>query len=123
MNMNKLIYDECAYNQKLRQSVFPGSYMLYGGKYYNDKPCRIGFGTVGGNQVSNYSGNMVDLESNLMGLDRTASLCNSYQYNPAKKGCWFKGNNGIPYDTISCNSKNLNNLPTCQLVKYKNKWW
>ena len=42
------------------------NYALYDGKYYNSSKCRMELGLVGGNNVSLYSGNLVDLESNLL---------------------------------------------------------
>jgi hypothetical protein len=59
--------------------------MLYNGKYENTAKCRIEFGTVGGNGVSLFSGNLVDLESELRGQTRSASLCPSNMYKPSNQ--------------------------------------
>jgi hypothetical protein len=85
MSSNRLIYDSCAYKKTLQQSTGPLDYVMYTGKYENSAKCRIEFGTVGGNAVSLYSGNLVDLESDLRGQTRPASLCPSTKYNPNEK--------------------------------------
>ena len=85
MSSNRLSYDACAYQKSLQQSTSPLDYMLYNGKYENTAKCRIEFGTVGGNGVSLFSGNLVDLESELRGQTRSASLCPSNMYTPSNK--------------------------------------
>lgn len=85
MSSNRLIYDNCAYQKTLQQSTGPLEYMLYNGKYENCAKCRIEFGTVGGNGVSLFSGNLVDLESDLRGQTRQASLCPNTMYLPPSK--------------------------------------
>lgn len=118
MSSNRLTYDNCAYCQKLKQSTFPNNYAMYRGKYVNDNPCRIMLGQVGGNQVSLYTGNMVDLESDLIGITREASLCVNRQYKPKCKNCAQCKNSGLPCDCLACTSENLVNLPNCQMVDY-----
>jgi hypothetical protein len=82
MSSNRLSYDACAYEKTLQQSTGPLDYMLYTGKFENCAKCRIEFGVVGGNDVSLFSGNLVDLESDLRGQNRKASLCPSTFYSP-----------------------------------------
>ena len=85
MSSNRLSYDSCAYQKSLQQSTSPLDYMLYNGKYENTAKCRIEFGVVGGNGVSLFSGNLVDLESELRGQTRVASLCPNNMYVPSNK--------------------------------------
>ena len=75
MSSNRLIYDNCAYNKKIQESTSPLNYTLYPGKFENTSKCRIELGSVGGNGVSLFSGNLVDLESDLRNQSRPASLC------------------------------------------------
>jgi len=82
MSSNRLSYDNCAYQKSLQQSTGPLEYAMYTGKYENCAKCRIEFGVVGGNGVSLFSGNLVDLESDLRGQTRMASLCPKTMYNP-----------------------------------------
>ncbi len=101
MSSNRLIYDKCAYDRKLKESTSPLDYNLYGGKFENTAKCRIEFGTVGGNGVSIHSGNLVDLESELRGQTRLNSLCPSTRYDPRRQP-----------------ALRLNHQPSCQMQYY-----
>lgn len=98
MSSNRLCYDSCAYQTKLQQSTSPLDYALYAGKFENVGKCRIEFGTVGGNAVSLYAGNLVDLESDLRGQTRLNSQCPATKFNPAKTA-----------------PMNLHHQPSCQM--------
>jgi hypothetical protein len=52
-------------------------------KFEHPQKCRNALGLVGGSEVSNISGNMVDLESELLGITRSQSKCTARQYKPA----------------------------------------
>jgi hypothetical protein len=95
-------------------------------KFENPSKCRNALGLVGGTEVSNISGNMVDLESELMGITRAQTKCVSQQYQPA---CPLGGpdcpdtpppirladkSTGQKY-TINTS---LRHLPTCQMNTY-----
>ena len=82
MSSNRLIYDTCAYKKTLDQSVGPLSYVLNPIKYENYGKCRMELGLVGGTAVSQIKGNLVDLENDLRGTTRSASLCPSKHYVP-----------------------------------------
>jgi hypothetical protein len=95
-------------------------------KFENPHKCRNALGLVGGSEVSNIAGNLVDLESDLFGFTRVQSKCIARQYIPA---CPL-GGTGCP-DTppsfefrdkstgkISKVDTHLRNLPTCQNVTY-----
>lgn len=118
MSQNRLMYDRCASVQQIDQSVAPGHYMMYPGKYENCNQCRMMLGQVGGNEDSLYTGNMVDLESDLKGINREASLCNASKYRPKCKKCSHCKESGIPCDCLECTSQNLAHLPDCQMVKF-----
>ena len=85
MSSNRLIYDKCAYQEVLNKSRDVLDYSLYSGKYENCAKCRIELGVSGGNNVSLLSGNLVDLESDLRGQTREASLCINSKYKPSCK--------------------------------------
>jgi hypothetical protein len=117
MSSNRLSYDACAYEKNLQQSTSPLDYALYNGKYQNCSKCRIEFGTVGGNGVSLFSGNLVDLESDLRGQTRVASLCPNSMYKP---NCSSKCNNklnGLPCSSKECKPKMIDQ-PSCQMQYY-----
>ena len=116
MSSNRLIYDTCAYTKSIQESTSPLNYTIYPGKYENCAKCRIEFGTVGGNGVSLFSGNLVDLESDLRGQTRPVSLCPLNKYQPE---CNNSGKDGIPCGSFGRNKQNLVNQPACQLQNYQ----
>jgi len=117
MSSNRLIYDQCAYSKKINESVGPLEYVLNPLKYENCKKCRHEFGLVGGASVSHIKGNLVDLENDLRGATRQASLCPSNKYKPSNsnilnikgKGC--QGARNVDTDMV--------HLPSCQMIRYK----
>jgi len=115
MSSNRLMYDTCAYEKNLNQSTGPFAYSMYTGKYENCAKCRIELGQVGGNGVSVFSGNLVDLESDLRGQTRPASLCPKNKYQPMCKSPNQKCD-GLPCDPS--NQYPLVNQPSCQMVRY-----
>ncbi len=94
----RLIYDECAYKNRMKQSSSTLDYTLYPGKFYNCSKCRMELGQVGGNGVSLYSGNLVDLESNLMGIQKTNPKCDP--------------------PTLSVSNSELVPQSSCQMINY-----
>ena len=71
----RLEYDNCAYKQELRQSTDPMRYQLYSGKYVNcGNICRAD---------KNFPANgiaLVDVESELKGINRINSRCNESKH-------------------------------------------
>ena len=114
MSFNKLKYDSCVYKENLKKSDDFFSYQMYDGKYDNQNKCRVDFGIVGGNDVSLYDGNMVDLESELRGQTRPGSLCSTYKYSPTFKQPCFSG---LPSGELDSNSHFIS-LPTCKFINY-----
>ena len=94
----RLMYDKCAYDQRLSENKSSLDYTLYEGKFYNSSKCRMELGQVGGNGVSLYSGNLVDLESKLRGIQRTNSKCTP--------------------PTLPMNNSKLVPQSSCQMVNY-----
>jgi hypothetical protein len=126
MSSNRLKYDTCAYKKSLDQSVGPLSYVLNPIKYENCNKCRMELGIVGGTAVSQIRGNLVDLENDLRGQTRSASLCPDNHYQPScKDGIGEKcqprqlnipGNSSNKPRTINTD---LLHLPPCQMIRYK----
>lgn len=126
MSLNRLIYDTCEYKHRVAESVGTLEYVLNPLQYENVNKCRVEFGVVGGNNVSQIKGNLVDLESDLKGVTRKLSLC------PAKK---FKSrcaigdpNNCQPDDIVidgpGCEERrvvdtSLKHLRPCNMISYK----
>ena len=69
------MYDQCAYNKKLRESVSPLSYMMYSGMWENCKPCC-------GQSARPRLAKVVDVESELRNQTRYYSRCPELKYNP-----------------------------------------
>ena len=81
-------YETCAYKQFLAESIGELGYVLDPVKFYHSSPARIEKGIVAGNDVSiARSGNLVDVESDLLGIDRKLSRCETLKYqNPCPNG-------------------------------------
>jgi len=69
-------------NVRDQQSADAYSYVLIPEKWENPNKCRNALGMVGGSEVSHVKGNLVDLESDLKGITRPQSKCNTKQYVP-----------------------------------------
>jgi hypothetical protein len=113
---------DCSLQKCLAESKGILAYRTDVNRYYNTTPCRIEQGIVGGNDVSIYDGNLVDLDSELSGRTRQATKC--------PKGRYIPGTIIQDRDTISCKSltdcskevnKRLTHLPTCNIINYKPK--
>lgn len=118
MSFTRPIYDPCAYSKELDESTSTLNYVLDPNKWYNCNECRNEFGLVAGNNVSRYSGNLVDLESDLRNQTRLYSRCPSKKYLPkCKDSC--KHSSGTPCGSRACQPDNLYHLPSCQMIQYK----
>jgi hypothetical protein len=109
------MYDACAYSETLTQSVSPLAYMLDPIKYEHCNKCRIELGTVGGTAVSHINGNLVDLENNLLGIDRPGTLCSSYMYQPGQPLQGAEYIKPVQHPRIDTT---MRHLPACQLTTY-----
>jgi hypothetical protein len=70
---------------------------------------------VGGTAVSHVTGNLVDLESNLIGIDREASKCPAMRYIPQVNQA-----SGADYYRPVCTNKvdtHMKHLQPCQLFQ------
>lgn len=106
---NRQIYDTCAYQKDLAQSVSPLSYRLYFGANENCSKCRDE------NFYVKYQPEIVDLESNLRLLTMPLSRCDQFKYNPSCKKSnmctsTFDKSNPVIMDRDVC-SVVYNNIP------------
>lgn len=71
---NRLIYDNCAFKQRISDSTIPLGYNLYRGKFENCNRCI----------VDKYwrPFDLVDYESELLNINRPSTRCDKYKYNP-----------------------------------------
>jgi len=77
MSSNRLKYDNCAYETVIKNSTSQLDYNIFTPKYENDINC----------PVRDYTCNLdfnsrADVESELYGLNRPGTLCQSLKYNP-----------------------------------------
>ncbi|NBT46927.1 MAG: hypothetical protein EBT07_03785 [Actinobacteria bacterium] len=107
---------------KDQQSQGMFSYTQMPVKFENPNKCRNALGLVGGSEVSNINGNLVDLESDLFGITRAQSKCIARQYIPScalgGPGCPdvpapFSFTNMLTGETRTVDTS-PRNLPTCQ---------
>ena len=63
----------------------PQHYDQMTNQWVHSTPQRHMLGIVGGNEVSQIQGNMVDLESDLKGINIPNTFCPTRQYQPLKK--------------------------------------
>jgi hypothetical protein len=126
MSFNRLMYDNCAYQHQLSESVGTLSYVLDPNRFENCNKCRMELGIVGGTGVSHIKGNLVDLESDLRNQTRLQSKCPSMKYlNPCPNGdmntCQpsqivIKGTPTMQGRVIDTGKQHLN---SCQMFRYK----
>jgi hypothetical protein len=122
MSFNHLLYDTNDYKNKLGESVSTLDYILSPFRYEHADKRRHNLGLVGGPSVSHIRGNLVDLESDLRGQTRMASLCPKTMYNPNQQkpmplvhqpSCQMqyypKTPMPNPVKPTTCNYRNINN--------------
>jgi hypothetical protein len=117
MSFTRTKTDICNYKNELEENVSYISYLLDPIKFDHCDKCRPQLGIVGGTAVSHIQGNLVDLESNLFGIDRDASRCVQTKYlpqgdNKLKGSCYIK-----PVERPIINT-DMSHLRGCQLIDY-----
>ena len=121
MSFNRTIYDGCAYSKRLHENKNVLHYNLDTNKFYNCNQVRFDFGLLGGNQVSQSSENLVDLESDLRNQTRLYSRRPSRKYRPTcdVKQC---GNvNGYPCGDKKCQPK-MHHMNESTLIDYRPRY-
>jgi hypothetical protein len=127
MSSNRLRSDTCAYTADISQSTSSLTHVLDPMKYEHCQKCRHELGLVGGNEVSQIRGNLVDLENDLRGQTRYNTRCpqKKYQWNPATGVGGDKFNQpgyiSVPGDFCRKHKKinaQMRHLKPCQMIKY-----
>jgi hypothetical protein len=122
-----MLYDPCAEDKNAVEDTGILGYVMDPTKFYNCNPRRNALGTVGGNNVSLYKGNLVDLDSDLSGRTRRNTRCPTKKYHP---GTIVQGKDavmctpaseagGLPCGKAGVHSGKLVHLPEYQLIDYK----
>jgi hypothetical protein len=85
MSYNRLKFDSCAYQHKLNESIGPGEYMLDNTNIC--KPCFVPSPSINVQRfgASICPKNLIDIDSELIGITRKASECPGKQYLPSDK--------------------------------------
>lgn len=116
MSWNRTKYDTCAYQKELSQSTSNINYAMDPNKFYNHQECRADLGIIAGNNVSVTKNNMVDLESDLLGITRQNTLCPERKFIPHCSKCseisGIKGKD-------TCKISGVTHLPECDIIKYQ----
>jgi hypothetical protein len=78
-SQNQLLYDTCAFQKRLYESTAPLDYNLYQGKFENCKkhPCH--------EEPVLTKEKYVDVESELLNIDRPLTQCGQFKYSPDGK--------------------------------------
>ena len=119
MSSNKLLYD-CDYTfYKNNENKNKLSYLLSPDKYYNINQSRINRGIISGNDVSINTGNLVDLESELKGVNRIASKApnNKFPNNTLELDNYFIRHSEFDLDIIETKK---NHLKSIDMFDYSN---
>ena len=116
MSSNRLIYDTCDYKIDLNQSVSSLGYILNRNKYENCHKCRHEFGLIGGTAVSHIKGNIIDLENDLRGQTRVATLCPDKLYHKPEGSILTVP--GISNPDLKFVDISPMHLSSCQMIRY-----
>ena len=126
MSSNRLMYDTCEYQTKLQESAGTLEYTLNPMRNENCNKCRMELGTIGGANVSHIKGNLVDLETDLMGITRKASLCPTKKFSSscATGNMASCSPESIVITGENCGEKRVIDttpvhLRSCNMVRYK----
>jgi hypothetical protein len=120
MSFSRTHYDCCAYRGRLGESAAHVDYNLDIVKYENCGKCRHEIGLTGaGRNVSHVHGNLIDLESNLMGIDRPTTKCAGYRYIPDEDACHVRGKRQYKTESYPpvdiCGTRHEN---SCQMIDH-----
>ena len=121
MSSNRLRYDTCEEKVELKERTDQLSYIINPIKYESVNKCRMELGLVAGQDVSTIKGNLVDLESDLLGVTRPPTQrheCPSRLYKP-QQGNQIKIQARYPLQKASVINTTPVHLPCCQMTRYK----
>lgn len=112
MSFNRLAYDHCRYSRELNENTNILKYIINPQRYEHPDKCRPELGIVGGANISQVKGNVVDMESELFGITRNLSKCAVSQVKPLEQSPIILNDKTKPIDTTK------KHLRSCQLFRY-----
>jgi hypothetical protein len=121
MSFNRPLYDACEYETRLGDNEGILKYTLDSNKHYNCNQKRIDFGLLGGNNVSQSTENLVDLESDLRNQTRLYSKCPQRKYRPTCDVNACGNQSGYPCGDLKCQPK-MYHMPEATLIDYKPRY-
>lgn len=121
MSFTRVIYDDCAYGTRLNENQNVLHYNLDTNKFYNCNQSRIDFGLLGGNQISQTTENLVDLESDLRNQTRLYSRCPTRKYRPTCDVAQCSNYNGYPCGDPKC-QPNMIHMKENTLIDYRPRY-
>lgn len=104
MSFNRLPYDICSYEQTLAETTGPGHYQL-GTPPNSCKPCHPTDARIrlqSGGVALNKNTNLIDVDSELIGISRNLSQCPDKKYLPVAENSKLCGANGVNYTPSPC---------------------
>jgi len=114
MSWTRLHTDGCEYKQNLYENVSHLSYTLDPMKYEHCSKCFHDLGLVGGTAVGVPTGNMVDIENDLLGINRPNTHCPTFKFLP-NGGEFIQGKEYIKPVCHPRIDTQMNQLPSCQM--------
>jgi hypothetical protein len=121
---NRGLYDSCNYQKRLEENQGMLGYNLDSNKFYNCNQKRVDFGLLGGNNVSQSTDNLVDLESDLRNITRLYSKCPEKKYIPRANGMNIMqcGNvNGYPLGDPKCQPR-MHHMQETSMIDFKPRY-
>lgn len=118
MAFSRSKYDGCRYTTDLTENQGVLHYTLDTNKFYSCNQKRIEFGLLGGNNVSQSTENLVDLESDLRNQTRLYSKCPTRKYRPNCNVYQCGNKNGYPCGDPTC-QPNMYHMQGANLIDYR----
>jgi hypothetical protein len=130
MAFTRQLDDPCELKKRNDERSSIHGYLMDPNKFYHANPSYIEKGIVGGNTVSLFSQNLVDLESDLSGRTRAATKCPSGKFLPGTivqgsvackctPECGLYSSLSGPCGRPGCVQSQLVHLPKSRMINYK----
>lgn len=113
MTFQRSKYDACTYERRQTENTSTLGWIFDGARFENPKKCMHQLGLLGGPTASHVSGNLVDMESELMGITRHATTCTTHHPKPLVEGAVLTNDKTAPIST------HKRHLPACQMIAYR----
>lgn len=113
MSFNRLKYDSCSYKSALSQSIGHLDHIFDSARFEHEDKCYQEKGMVAGPSASHIKGNMVDLESDLIGITRPSTLCDNFKHT-IPTGDVIYPKEYSKFAEVPNIHTELKNIPTCK---------